>query len=234
VASSSAAAHAAKQATTTIPIVMLGIANPERQGLVASLAHPGGNVTVTSNQAGGETSGKVLQVLRESLPKLSKLAIMWNSDNMASAISFRDGEAPAAKALGVSLVSLEVRGPGDFEHALTTIASERPDALWPHLNVALPFRARILEFASQNRLPTVAQSSTWPESGGLLSYGADAADLLRRGGVQVAKILNGARPGDMPVEQPTKFELVINLKTAKALGLIIPPSVLARADQVIE
>jgi putative ABC transport system substrate-binding protein len=134
----------------------------------------------------------------------------------------------------VALVSLEVRGPEDLDHALATVASERPDALWVHMVAAFPFRARLLDFVTKNRLPTVAQSSIWPQSGGLMSYGPDSADLFRRGAAQVAKILNGARPGDLPVEQPTKFELVINLKTATALGLTIPPSILQRADQVIE
>ena len=230
----SAAAHAAKQATSTIPIVMVAVANPERQGLVVSLAHPGGNLTGISNQTGGETSGKTLQVLKETVPTLSKLGLIWNPDNQASAMSFREGEVPAANALGVALVSLEVRGPEDLDHAFTTVASERPDALWVHMVAAFPFRARVLDFVTKNRLPTVAQSSIWPQSGGLMSYGPDSADLFRRGAAQVAKILNGARPGDLPVEQPTKFELVINLKTATALGLTIPPSILQRADQVIE
>jgi len=233
VASSSAAAHAAKQATTTIPIVMLAVASPERQGLVVSLARPGGNVTGMSNQFGGELSGKMFQLLKEAVPKLSKVAILWDPDNLGSAVTFREGEVPAAKALGVALVSLEIRGPGDVDHALTTIASARPDALWVHL-VAFPFRVRLLEFAATNRLPTVAQSSVWPQFGGLLSYGPDNADLFRRGAALTAKILKGAKPADLPIEQPTKFELVINLKTAKALGLTIPPSLLARADQVIE
>ena len=234
VTATSAAAHAAKRATSTIPIVMLAVANPERQGLVVSLAHPGGNLTGISNQIGGETSGKVFQVLKETVPKLSKLGIIWNPDNQASAMSFREGEVPTANALRVALVSLEVRGPGDLDYAFTTIASERPDALWVHLVAAFPFRVRLLEFAAKNRLPTIAQSSAWPEAGGLMSYGPDSADLFRRGAAQVAKILKGAKPADLPVEQPTKFELVINLKTAKALGLTIPPSLLQRADQVIE
>jgi putative ABC transport system substrate-binding protein len=233
VANSSAAAHAAKKATSTIPIVMLGVADPERQGLVTSLAHPGGNVTGISSQLGAELSGKMFQLLKESLPRLSKVAILWNPDNPGSATTFREGDVPAAKAFGVTLVSLEVRGPGDLDSALKTIASERPDALWVHL-VAFPFRARLLEFAAQNHLALVAQSSSWPRYGGLMSYGADPVDLQRRGAAQVAKILNGAKPADLPVEQPTKFELVINLKTAKALGLTIPQSLLVRADEVIQ
>src|SRR5262249_40877645 len=133
VASSSSAARAAKQATSTIPIVLLAVANPERQGLVASLAHPGGNVTGVSNQLGGDFSGKMFQVLKESVPRLSKVAIIWNPENQGSAIGFREGEVPAANALGVVLVSLEVRGSGDIDRVLKTIASERPDALWVHL-----------------------------------------------------------------------------------------------------
>ena len=233
VAASSAAAHAAKQATTTIPIVLLAVASPERLGLVASLAHPGGNVTGISNQLGGEFSSKVFQLLKESVPRLSKVAVVWNPDNQGSAVSFREGEVPAAKVLGLALVSLEVRGPGDIDPALRTLASERPDAVWVHLT-ALSFRARLLEYAAANRLSTIAQSSVWPQSGGLMSYGPDGRDLARRAAEQVVKILKGAKPGDLPVEQPTKFELVINLKTAKALGLTIPPSLLQRADQVIE
>jgi putative ABC transport system substrate-binding protein len=233
VASSSAAAHAAKQATNTIPIVMLAVASPERQGLVVSLARPGGNLTGTSTQFGREASDKMFQLLKETVPKLSKVAILWNPDNLGSAVTFREGEVPAAKALGVALVSLEVRGPGDVDHALTTIASARPDALWVHI-VAFPFRARLLEFAATNRLPTVAQGSTWPQFGGLLSYGPDGADMFRRGAALAAKILKGAKPADLPIEQPTKFELTINLTTAKALGLTLPSTLLQRADQVIE
>jgi putative ABC transport system substrate-binding protein len=233
VTASSAATHAAKQATSTIPIVMLAVASPERQGLIASLANPGGNVTGISNQLGGDFSGKTFQLLKESVPRLSKVAILWNPDNQGSATSFREGDVPAANALGVALVSLEVRGPHDIDRALKTIASERPGALWLHLT-ALPFRARLVEFAAANRLPTIAQSSLWPEFGGLMSYGPDAADLSRRAAEQVAKILNGAKPADLPVEQPTKFELVINLKTAKAIGLTIPQSLLVRADEIIQ
>ena len=229
---SSTAARAAKDATSTIPIVMLGVANPDRQGLVASLARPGGNVTGISNQ-GGETSGKRLSLFKEILPRLSKVALVWNPDNIASATTFREGDVPAAKALGMILISLEVREARDLDRAFTTITSERPDALWVHATAA-PFRTRILEFADRNRLPSGAATPSWSQAGGLMSYGPDPADLLRRAATHVAKILKGTKPADLPVEQPTKFELVINLKTAKALGLTIPPSLLARADQVIE
>ena len=232
VTSSSAAVRAAKQATSTTPIVMLSVAVPERQGLVASLARPGGNVTGMSNQL-GEASGKMLQLLKETLPQLSKIAVMWNPDNLGSAISFNEGERPAAEALRVALVSLEVRGPEDLDRALRTLTSERPDALWVHI-VAAPFRPRLLEFAAKNRLPTAAQVASWPQAGALMSFGPDLADLYGRSATYVAKILRGAKPADLPIEQPTKFELVINLKTAKALGLTIPRSLLLRADQVIE
>jgi len=189
VTSSSAAVHAAKQATSTTPIVMLSVSVPERQGLVASLARPGGNVTGMSNQL-GEASGKMLQLLKETLPQLSKIAVMWNPDNLGSAISFNEGERPAAEALRVALVSLEVRGPEDLDRALRTLTSERPDALWVHI-VAAPFRPRLLEFAAKNRLPTVAQASTWPQAGALMSYGPDLADLYARAATYVAKIPQG-------------------------------------------
>jgi putative ABC transport system substrate-binding protein len=195
---------------------MLGVVNPAQQGLVVSLARPGGNVTGVSNQL-GEVSGKVFQLLKETVPKLSKIAVVWNPDNQGSAISFREGDVPAAKALGVALVALEVRDLGEVDRALTTIASTRPDALLVHLT-AFPFRARLLEFTATNRLPTVAPSSAWPQSGGLMSHGPDSADLIRRGGAQAAKILKGAKPADLPVEQATKFEMVINLKTAKTFS----------------
>jgi len=153
VASSSAAVRAAKQATTAIPIVMVGVAVPERQGLVASLARPGGNVTGISNQ-GGEFSGKMFQLLKETLPQLSKIAIVWNPDNLGSAIAFKEGDIPAAEALRIAVVSLEVRGSEDLDGALTTLASERPDALFVHIT-ANPFRPRLLEFGAKNRaLPT--------------------------------------------------------------------------------
>jgi putative tryptophan/tyrosine transport system substrate-binding protein len=230
---SSAAVAAAKHATSTIPIVMLGVASPERQGLVASLARPGGNVTGMSNQHAGEFSGKTLQVLKDALPHISTLAILWNPDNLGSAMSFREGEVPAAQALGLTLLSLEVRGPGDLDRALATVAAERPDALLVH-SVAVQFHAGLLDFAAKHRLPTVGTVPLWPRLGGLMSFGPDLADLHRRAATHVAKILRGVKPADLPVEQPTQFELIINLKAAKALGLTIPPSLLLRADQVID
>jgi putative ABC transport system substrate-binding protein len=225
-------AHAAKQATSTIPIVMLAAANPERQGLVASLARPRGNITGVSNQ-GADASGKIFQVMKEIVPQLSRVAIMWHPDNPASAISFKEEDVPTARALGVSLVSLEVRGPADLERAFVTVKRERPDVLWVHVAL-LAYRAQILEFAAKNRLPSGAFTHFWPEAGGLLSYGPNIVEMSRRAATYVARILKGAKPGDLPVEQPTKFDLVVNLKAARALGLMIPPSVLVQADRVIE
>lgn len=235
ITASSAAVRAAAQATSTIPIVMLNTANPERLGLVASLARPGGNVTGMSNQRGGDFTSKMFELLKEALPQLSKVAILWNPDNPASARIFNEGAEPAAKALGVTtLVSLEARGPEDLDRVFATMTTERPDALWVHLVFSAPVRARLLEFAAQHRLPTVAQGSLWPQVGGLMSYGPDEADLYRRAATHVAKILRGTRPADLPVEQPVKFELVINLKTAKALGITIPPTLLFQANEVIQ
>ena len=233
VTGNSAAVRAAKQATSTTPIVMLGVASPERQGLIASLARPGGNVTGMSNELGGEVSGKMFQLLNEMLPQLSKVAIMWNPDNSGSATTFKEVEVPAAKSVGVALVSLEIRRPEDVDRALTALTSARPDAVLAHL-VMFPFRARFLEFVAKIRIPIVGQASLWPQVGGLMSFGPDPADLSRRAATYVVKLLRGANAADLPVEQPTKFELVINMRTAKALGLTIPPSLLLRADQVIE
>jgi putative ABC transport system substrate-binding protein len=230
---SSSATHAAKQATRTIPIVMLNVSIPERQNLIASLARPGGNVTGLSNQIGGETSVKMRGFLRDTLPRLSKVGILWNPDNQASAISFRESELPAAQSLRIAVVSIEVRRADDLDSALAAVAQEGLGALWAHLNMA-PYRARILEFAAGRRLPVVGHARFWADAGALMTYGPDTADLFRRGASYVVRIFNGAKPAALPVEQPIKFELIINLKTAKALGLTIPPSLLQRADQVIE
>jgi ABC-type uncharacterized transport system substrate-binding protein len=230
---SSSATHAAKQATRTIPIVMLNVSIPERQNLIASLARPGGNVTGLSNQIGGEASGKMLGFLRDTLPRLSKVGILWNPDNQASAISFRESELPAAQSLRIAVVSIEVRRADDLDSALAAVAQEGLGALWAHLNMA-PYRARILEFAAGRRLPVVGHARFWADAEALMTYGPDTADLFRRGASYVVRIFNGAKPAALPVEQSIKFELIINLKTAKALGLRIPASLLQRADQVIE
>jgi putative ABC transport system substrate-binding protein len=222
-------ARTAKELTSTIPIVFIGISDPLREGLVASLARPGGNVSGISAQY-PDLQAKALQIMREALPRLSRLAVLWNPANPASAADRKDMEA-IAKASGVALVSVEIPGPGDLEPALGAMLRERPDALWVHFALA-PYRGRITEHAALNRLPIIGLSRSW--AGALVTYGPDYADMFRRAAFYVGKILKGAKPADLPVEQPTKFELVINLKTAKALGLTIPPSLLARADQVIQ
>jgi putative tryptophan/tyrosine transport system substrate-binding protein len=228
----SGAVRAAKEATSTIPIVMAAVANPERQGLVASLARPGGNVTGTSS-IGAESGAKLLQIAKEALPQRSRLAIFWNPKLPISALSVRETEVPAATALGMPPILVGVGSPADLERALDTITRERIDVLYPHLAL-WPHRQQIVDFAIKHRLPVVTAAREWTQIGGLISYGPDLRDTFRRSAMYVVKILKGAKPADLPVEQPTKFELVINLKTARALGLTIPPSVLGRADQVIE
>jgi putative ABC transport system substrate-binding protein len=224
---------AAKRATATIPIVMSSAGDPLGSGLVASLARPGGNVTGLSMMV-PEMGGKRLQMRKQVLPGVSRVAILWNAANPYPALVFRQTEG-AARGLGIQLQSLAVRSPGDFHRALEAAARQRAGAL---LTVEDPLtvgqRTQILDFTAKNRLPAMHGLREFVEVGGLMSYGVSLADLRRRAAGYVDKILKGAKPGDLPIEQPTKFELVINLKTAKALGLTIPPSVLQRADQVIE
>ena len=233
VANGAVAIRAAKQATTTIPIVMAEVGDPIRTGLVASLARPGGNIT-GSTILGPELGTKRLQLLKEALPKLRRVAFLWNPTNPSNRLHFEDIQL-GAKALGVALQSVEIRSPDGFNPAFTAITRERPDAL---VMTADPLHrlhvGRIIEFAARSRLPAMYQLRENVEAGGLMSYGASIPDLFRRAATFVDKILKGAKPAELPVEQPTKFELVINLKTAKALGLTIPPALLARADQVIE
>jgi len=224
--------RAAKEATSTIPIVMGAVANPERQGLIASLARPGGNVTGTSS-IGAESGAKLLQIAKDALPQRSRLAILWNPNLPISALSVRETEVPAATALGMPPILVGVRSPADLEPALDTIVRERIDVLYPH-GAMWPHRQQIVDFATKHRIPVVTAAREWTRIGGLISYGPDLRDAFRRSAMYVVKILNGAKPADLPVEQATKFDLVINLKTAKALGLTIPPSVLGQATQVIE
>jgi putative ABC transport system substrate-binding protein len=225
---------AAMKATTTIPIVMANSADPVSPGLVASLAHPGGNVTGFSLDTGDEIFGKRLQLLTETLPNLSRVGILWNPDfapNLSRLTSIRDVTQP----LGLTLVPVEARGLDALEQAFAAMVRERAQAL-----VALPdpvlfnYRQQIGVMAIRNRLPSTSGAREFAEAGLLLTYGANLRDLFRRSAVFVDKIFKGAKPADLPVEQPTKFELVINLKTAKALGVIMPPTLLARADEVIE
>ncbi|HEV2055927.1 MAG TPA: ABC transporter substrate-binding protein [Methylomirabilota bacterium] len=227
------AIRAAKEATSTIPIVMAVVVDPVATGLVASLARPGGNITGLSNMA-PELVGKQLQMLKEVVPKASRVAVLWNPANPGNAPQLREAEA-AARTLGVRLQPVEARDPNDFDGAFAAMIRQQAGALIVLLDVMFTdHRTRIADLAAKSRLPAVYGLSEHAEAGGLMAYSASRAALFRRAATYVDKILKGAKPADLPVERPTKFELVINLKTAKALGLTIPPSLLVRADRVIE
>jgi putative tryptophan/tyrosine transport system substrate-binding protein len=224
---------AAKQASSTIPIVMLAAGDPLGSGLVASLARPGGNVTGMSLMA-PDLGGKRLELLKEVLPRFARVAVLWNAANPYSALVFKETQA-AGRTLGIDVQSLEVRAPDDFDGVFETARLQRPDAL---ITVEDPltvnFRQRVADFTVAQRLPSLHGVREFAAAGGLMSYGASLVDLNRRAAGYVDKILQGAKPADLPVQQPSKFELLINLKTAKALSLEIPPQLLARADEVIE
>ena len=226
-------ALAAKQATQSIPIVMAVVGNPLEVGLVSSLAKPGGNATGLS-ALGAELEGKRLEFLTQILPKLSRAAVLLNPDNPFTAIAWKSLQ-PAAESVGVMLQRFEVRGPNDLDHALAAIKAIRPQALMVTPDrLLLTYREPIVQFVTKNRLPGMFPYREFAEEGGLMTYGPDYVDMFRRAATYVDKILKGAKPGDLPVEQPTKFELVINLKTAKALGLPIPQALLVRADEIIQ
>ena len=229
VSSSSAAIHAAKQATKTIPIVMIVAQDPVQQGLVDSLARPGGNITGISRLGRG-LDGKRLELLKEAIPGMSRVGILTTEGSTG----LKEHE-PTAHALNVQIQYLEVRWQNpDFESAFQAAAKGRVNGLIVLTNSLINrYRNRILELAIKNRMPSMFPASGWVASGGLMSYSADDTEIFRRAATYVDKILKGAKPADLPVEQPTKFELVINLKTAKQIGLTIPPNVLARADKVI-
>jgi putative ABC transport system substrate-binding protein len=230
------AAQAAKQATTTLPIVFASVGDAVAEGLVTSLARPGGNVTGLT-VAATELVSKSLEAIKQAVPRVSRVAILLKPDAMPESAKKDRLEAAdvAARALGVQLQVVEARGPEDFDRAFSDMTRARADALAvPAINLFTLARRRLVNLAAKNRLPAVYPNRDFVDAGGLMSYGPDLAEMSRRAASYVDKILKGARPGDMPVERPTKFELVINLKTAKALGLTIPPSLLQRADQVIE
>jgi putative tryptophan/tyrosine transport system substrate-binding protein len=233
VTTSGAATRAVQLTTRTIPIVMTLVNDPVGSGLVASLARPGGNVTGLTVMS-PDLAGKQLQLLKEVVPKVSRVALLRNPDNPAATAMLREAEA-AAQALGVRLQTLEARNPPEIDSAFAAMTRERAGALLilPD-GVFLSQRSQIAELAVKRRLPSIRQSSAFPEAGGLMSYGANYLDLMRRAATFVDKILKGATPADLPVAQPTKFELVINLRTAKAIGLTIPPALLQRADQIID
>jgi len=222
-----------KSATRTIPVVMTTIEDPVAMGIVDSLARPGGNITGLTNLA-PELSGKRLELLQEAFPKASRIAVMWPPDATGAIVTFKETEA-AARSLGVPLQALEVRSPKDFDNAFRAAKAERAGALIV-LQSALTnaHRKLIMDLALKNRLPTMCTQKEYIEAGGLMSYGVDTRDLYRRAAVYVDKILKGTKPADLPVEQPKKFEFIINLKTAKQIGVTIPPNVLARADKVIK
>jgi putative tryptophan/tyrosine transport system substrate-binding protein len=229
-----AAAQAAKSATSTTPIVMAIAGDPVGTGLVGSLARPGGNVTGMTLMT-PELSAKRLALLKEVVPKAARVAVLRNPDNAVSQFHWRELQATAPK-LGLSLQPAEVRRAADIERALATVAAGRVDALFVIEDpVMLPaLQANIVEFAARHRLATVTGLRSLVDAGGLMSFGASFPEMFRSAATFVVKILRGARPSDLPVEQPSKFELIISVKTAKALGLMIPPSLLGRADQVIE
>jgi len=233
VTSGGAPTRAAKQATVTIPIVMAQDNDPIGNGFVASLARPGGNITGLSSVA-AELSGKRLEFLKEIVPKLSRVAVLWTSTNPGNAQALRETELAAA-AFGLKLHALDIVNPRDIESAFRAAGKGRPDAVIVLASLVLNSqRTQVADLAVKNRLPAIYYALEWVEDGGLMSYGVSYTDLYRRAATYVDRILKGAKPADLPVEQPTKFELVINLKTAKQIGLTIPPNVLARADRVIK
>ena len=231
-AESTASVQAAKKATTTVPIVSVS-GDPVELGLVASLARPGGNVTGLANFT-SELAGKRLELLKEVVPRVSRVAVLWNPDAPSSTLRMRETEA-AAPSLGIKLQPVDVREPNDFEHAFAALKKDRADALFPLRSPLISSQVkRIVELAAKNRVPGMYDASEFAEAGGLMSYGTMLDDLDRRAASYVDKILKGAKPADLPIEQPKKFELIINLKAAKQIGLTIPQSVLFRADKVIK
>jgi ABC-type uncharacterized transport system substrate-binding protein len=226
-------ASLAVKATSSIPLVMVAVGEPVATGLVASLARPGGNVTgVTSISP--EIEGKRLELLREVVPSVSHIAVLWNAASPVQVIQERETRV-AAQVLGMKMLSLGVRSLEEIEDALAAIVREQPAALFVLADrLFLHHRRRIMDFAAQHRLPGVHAYRELVEAGGLMSYGPSYADMHRRAATFVDKILKGEKPADLPVERPVKFELVVNLKAAKALGLTMPPSVILRADEVIE
>jgi ABC-type uncharacterized transport system substrate-binding protein len=221
------AIFALKQATKTIPVVFFSTSDPVGTGVVASLAHPGGNITGISVLA-SDLWPKRLELLKEIFPKLTRVAMLWNKGNAGMA-------QEVAGPLGVSLQDRGVKDPNELDVVFLAMTKDRPDGFLALMDPVLnSYQKRILDFLAQNRLPAIFENRNWVEAGGLISYGANYADAHRRAATLIDKVLKGAKPADLPVEQPTKFELVVNLKTAKQISLTIPPNVLARADKVIK
>ena len=234
VAHGSPPAVAAKRATNVIPIVMFEVGDPIGMGLVPSLAKPGGNVTGVAQVVAHEIYGKQLQMLVDLIPRLSQVALLWNPANLAQPAVVKQTEA-AAKTLGLTLQPLTAQGPDDFEKAVLSATRGHSGALIVSRDAIFANHVgRLVELTAAHRLPAIYGYGSFAEAGGLIGYGPDPVEISRRAAALVAKILNGAKPSDLPVEQPTKFELVINLKTAKALGITIPQSILVRADELIQ
>jgi putative tryptophan/tyrosine transport system substrate-binding protein len=227
------ATHAAKEATATIPIVMIGVGDPVRAGLVASLARPGGNIT-GNTVLSPDLGPKRLQILREVIANVTRVVYLANPDNASNVATLNETKI-AASEVGTVLIPVEVRAVGDFDPAFAAIMRERPDAILVSND---PFHqlhiGRIIEFLAKNRLPAMFQSKESVAAGGFIAYGPNLPDLFRRAAAYVHRILQGTKPADLPVELPTKFDLAVNLKTAKALGLELTPTFIARADEVIE
>jgi putative tryptophan/tyrosine transport system substrate-binding protein len=233
IVSTTPAALAIKNTMTEIPVVFPNAISPVESGVVASLANPGGNITGGAAQT-AILSTKRLAILKEVLPSLSRGALLWNAANPALAYPWKESQI-AASSLGIKLQSIEVRNPDEINAAFAAIAQDQPDALIMLQDaLTLQHRKEIIDFAAQYRLPGMFVAREWVVAGGLMSYGENLAEMYRRGAYFVDKILRGARPADLPVEQVTKFELVLNLKTAKAMGWTIPPAIVATADEVIE
>jgi putative ABC transport system substrate-binding protein len=233
VAGGEAAIRAAKRATSQIPIVMTLTADPVGSGLVPTLAHPAGNVTGMSALA-SDLASKRVELLKELVPQAKRVAVLWNPGNQSKVTEWKDTQL-AAQSAALTLLPFDVQTSAEIDRALPSIKREQPDAMIVLTDsFTIAFRQKIGEFVAANRLPMVAEIREFVVVGGMASYGASRADLWRRAASYVVKILNGDKPGDLPVEQPTRFELVVSLKTAKALGLTVPPTLLTRADEVIE
>jgi putative tryptophan/tyrosine transport system substrate-binding protein len=231
-AGGSEAVRPAREATKTIPIVVAHFEDPIGEGFVASLARPGGNITGLSRMS-SDLAGKRLELLKEAVPAVRKVGVFVNPANGANVLAMKEADV-AAPGLGLRLQRLEVRRHNELEAAFALVTKDRTDALIPSVDRIFDTqRKRIIDFAVKNRLPTMFHTSRAVEEGGLISYAPNILDLFRRAAVYVDKILKGTKPQDLPVEQPTKFEFVINLKTGKQIGVTIPPNVLARADRVI-
>ena len=226
------AIFALKGATKTIPIVFFSSSDPIGTGVVASLAQPGGNITGISVLA-SDLWPKRLELLKEIFPKLSRVAMVWNNGNAGMALEAKATQEVAVP-LGIMVQDRGIKNPNELEVVFAVMSKERPDGFLALMDPVLnSYQKRILDFLIEHRIPAIFQDRTWVEAGGLISYGADYSDAHRRAAALMDKVLKGTKPADIPVEQPTKFELVINLKTAKQIGLTIPPNVLARADKVI-